>query len=188
MFKEIDDRPGWYASAKWSRNGLGSVQMLYYNNEGDPSATRDGVSAWRTAFWSLGAQTSIGNVSLLAQGLVGETEVNPSWTYDSVTRFWAAYLLAGWECDVWRFAARADIFASDQNEHYWNGSDFESEDGENSEHGTAFTLAATWAPEEWLRLTSEMIFVHSFRRQRERSGDEPASDQLQFQQSVRLYF
>ncbi len=190
MFKEIDDRAGWYAGIKWTNTDLGSVQALYYNNEADASASRDGVFAWRTAFWSVGAQTTIGNVELLAQGMVGETEIKPFWGYDSVTRYWAAYLLAGWECDVWRFAARADIFASDQRVHYFDFHDFEFEnkDGDNGEHGNAFTLAASWAGEDWLRLTTELIFVHSFRRQREITGDEPGSDQLQVQESVRLYF
>jgi hypothetical protein len=188
MFKEIDDRPGWYASLKWSRPDLGSVQALYYDNEADASALRDNVLAWRTAFFSLGAQTKIGDVVLLAQAMAGETEVKPSWAYDSVTRYWSAFVLAGWAYEEWRFAARAEVFASDQREHYFNGVGFENADGDNGEHGHAFTLAATWAGEEWLRLTTELIYVHSFRRQRDVTGDEPDSDQVQLQQSVRVYF
>jgi hypothetical protein len=187
LFKEIDDRPGWYANAKWTRLGLGSVQMLYYNNEADPSAKR-GQFAWRTAFWSLGAQTTIGDVVLLAQAMTGETEINPSWAYDSLTHFWAAYVLAGWQCDAWRFAARADIFESDQRVHYFTGAGFDTEEGANSEHGNAITLAATWSGEEWLRLTTEALFVHSFRPQRAIAGVDPSSDQFQLQESVRLYF
>ena len=190
MFKELDDRAGWYAGAKWTNADLGSVQALYYDNEADASRVRDNVIAWRTEFFSLGAQTKISNVVVLAQALAGETEVKPFWGYDAVTRFWSAYVLAGWECDVWRFAARAEMFGSDQREHYFDfgGSDWENEDGDNGEHGHAFTFAATWAGEEWMRLTTELIFLHSFRRQRDVLGDLASSDQLQIQQSLRLYF
>jgi hypothetical protein len=190
MFKEIDDRAGWYASVKWTREDLGTVQALYYDNEADASRFRDGVIAWRTAFFSLGAQTTIGDVVLMAQGLAGETEVKPFWGYDAVTRYWSAYLLAGWACDDWRFAARAEIFASDQREHYFDFGSFDwvNADGDNGEHGNAFTFAATWAGEEWLRLTTEFIFLHSFRRQRAVTGDDPSSDQVQIQQSARFYF
>ncbi len=187
LFKEIDDRPGWYASAKWTHADLGSVQMLYYNNEADPSALR-GQFAWRTAFWSLGAQTTVGGVAFLAQAMTGETEIEPSWAYDSLTTFWSAYILAGWQCDAWRFAARAEVFASDQKEHYFNGAGFTDHKGEGSEHGNAFTLAATWARKDWLRLTTELLYVHSFRPQRESMGVDANSDQLQLQESVRFYF
>jgi hypothetical protein len=64
----------------------------------------------------------------------------------------------------------------------------ENADSGNGQHGHAFTLAATWAGEEWLRLTTELIYVHSFRRQRDVTGDEPNSDQVQLQQSARVYF
>ena len=107
MYKEIDDRMGWYGGVTWRRADVGSVSALYYDNRADPAAVRDQI-AWRTEFWSLAAQTQIGNVTILAQGMSGETEIAPFAPIGPVvltsdlTRFDAAYVLAGWKLGDWR--------------------------------------------------------------------------------------
>jgi hypothetical protein len=158
---EIDGRPGWYAGASWDQAGLGKIQMLRYDNEADPTAVREQI-AWRTDFWSLGAQTQIGELVLLAQGMTGHTLIRPSPFFFSDTAFKAAYLLAGWTIgEDWRVAGRFDVFSTDQKNP---GPPTESE------HGNALTAALNYFPRDWLRLTAEAIRVDSTRAEREASG------------------
>ena len=37
-FLEIDKRVGWYAGASWDEIGIGHLDVLYYNNDADPTA------------------------------------------------------------------------------------------------------------------------------------------------------
>ena len=177
---EIDKRAGWYAGASWEENGLGRVEILRYDNEADPAATRIQV-AWLTEFWSAAATTEIGNVVLMAQGMRGRTYIKPSPFFYSDTYFESAYLLAGWYVteDI-RLAARADVFSADEDRP---GSSIHL-----SEHGHALTLAGNWLPNDWLRLTAEIAHVVSTRRQRLIVGLDPKQSETQFQLSAKVYF
>jgi len=193
MFKEIDDRAGWYGSLSWRREDVGRLNVLRYDNRADPTAVR-GQIAWRTEFWSLGADTQIGDVTILAQALTGETEIAPfapDGDYvlsSSLTKFDSAYILAGWTKGDWRLAARGDVFRTRQLETLIDGAEVEILHGENSEHGYAFTLAATWVPYDWLRLTGETLFLHNNRPQREIEGLPRQSDETQSQLSARVFY
>jgi hypothetical protein len=176
---EIDGRPGWYGAASWDETGLGKFNVIYYNNEANPSAVRKQI-AWRTDFWNVGASTQIGNVTLLAQALTGETLIVPSKFFFSDTRFESAYLLAGWNIsENWRVAARADIFSTDEKRPFPAGN--------LSEHGNALTAAVNYLPYDWLRLTAEAIRVDSTRNQRTAEGLNPHAVENQLQISARFY-
>ena len=47
-FIEIDKRVGWYAGASWDEVGIGHLDILYYNNDADPTAETEQM-AWETA-------------------------------------------------------------------------------------------------------------------------------------------
>ncbi|MFM2043617.1 MAG: hypothetical protein RLY86_2193 [Pseudomonadota bacterium] len=185
MFKEIDDRPGWYAGATWQGEGLGRVSVLYYDNRADPSARR-GQLAWNTRFGSLGLSTEPAEGwTLLAQGMVGTTEIDPNPIVASRTRFAAAYLLAGWELDMvgldgWRVAARWDVFTTRERSRALKP--------ELSEHGYALTTALTWKATDWLRLTGEVLHVDSHRSQRVAVGEPAGAVETQAQLSARILF
>ena len=104
-FKEIDDRPGWYAGTTWHREGMGTLSLLRYDNQANPSAFRQQF-AWHTAFWSAGAEADFDKFVLLSQAMAGETEIDPAPGNRNRTRFQAAYLLAGYGLDNWRVATR----------------------------------------------------------------------------------
>ena len=178
-FMDIDKKPGWYAGASWDENGVGRIEVLRYNNDADPTIIRDGVVAWRTDFWSAGARTNIGPVTLLAQGMRGETYIKPSPFFFSDTYFESAYLLAGYEMGDWRFAARADVFSTDESHR---GTSIKM-----SEHGNAFTAAINWLPYDWLRLTTEWLRVDSTRRQRITDDLDARQVDNQIQLSAKLY-
>jgi len=176
---EIDDKPGWYAAASWDEAGLGKLNLIYYNNQADPSVTYKQV-AWRTDFWNVGVSTNIGNVTLLTQAMTGNTLITPSVTFFSDTEFSAAYLLAGWTIsEAWRVAGRVDVFSN--NEARPNLAT------NLSEHGNALTFAVNYLPYEWLRITAEAIRVESTRRQRTQDGLNPHAVENQLQLSARFY-
>ncbi len=179
IFKEIDNRVGWYTSASLDEAGLGHFEVLRYDNSGKASVDRDEVFAWRTDFWSAGYKTQFGAFSLLVQGLTGETIIAP-YHFTSITDYDAAYVLLGWERDNWRLAGRAEVFDTRERNP---GPDLPF-----SENGYAFTAAVSWLPYDWLRLTGEAIYIDSTRNERAIVGLAPRQSGTQFQLSARLYF
>lgn len=178
-FIEIDKRVGYYAGASWDETGIGHLDLLYYNNDADPMAETSQM-AWETQFWNIGARTELGPITLMAQGMRGETFFQPSPTFWSDTWFESAYLLAGWNIsESWRVAGRAEIFSANELRP---GTGIPM-----SEHGHAFTAAINYLPNDWLRVTGEYIHVESYRRQRTRGGLPPDATEDQFQLSLRFY-
>jgi hypothetical protein len=177
---EIDGRPGWYANASWDETGIGHVDLIHYDNEANPSAVKLDTIAWRTDFWDLGLSSQLGNVTLLAQGMTGETLIRPSAFFYSDTTFRSAYLLAGWTINAdWRAAARFDVFLTDE--------DRPGAGVNESEHGNAITAAINYLPSDWLRLTAEAVRIGSTRAQRNLDALSPRAIETQLQFSARLY-
>src|SRR5579859_4688017 len=155
-FTEIDNTPGWYAGLSWKHEDWGRLDLLYYDNEADPHAFQHEF-AWRTKFVSVGASTNIGGVTVLSQVMSGDTTIQPGgegYTSD----FQAAYLLLGYRLGDWRVAARGDVFATESQD--------KDPDARLGEHGTAETVAVSWQPIQYLKLTLEGLRVASFRTQR----------------------
>ena len=176
-FRQIDGNPGWYATASWERPDLGRLTALYYDNNADPAAP----GAWHTKFWSAGASTQFGNVVVMAQGMVGSTEIHPVSYFTSSTDFRAAYLLAGWEQKQFRYALRLDDFGTSTQPS--------GALPEPGEHGTAVTAAVTWKPRRWMRIISEVLYVDSWRPQRLLYDDTPAqAKETQVQLALRVSF
>jgi hypothetical protein len=177
-FQEIDGVPGWYAGVTWRAAGYGSATVLHYDNGAVPTAT-NGQFAWHTQFWSLGAETKIAPFVVMAQLMAGSTEFAPGGR-SSLTNFEATYLLVGWERGDWRLAARFDQFSTDG---YAPGGTIDL-----SELGYAGTVALTWRPRSWLRITGEVLHVASNREQRELEGLPLATQGTQAQIAVRLFY
>jgi hypothetical protein len=184
MFKEIDGRVGYYARAAWKRESW-RVEALRYDNRADPAAF-DEQFAWRTEFWSAGAEARCDNVVVIAQALAGETELAPFPGFNRIVEFWSVFVLAGWERDQWRLAARAELFGADGTSHM--GLDTHLNAVNYGEYGHAFTLAAAWLPEKWLRISAEALFIDSYRPQRRVTGLEADSAEALLQLGARVYF
>lgn len=176
-FSEIDDNPGWYAGLSWKHEDWGRLDLLYYDNEADPSAYSHEY-AWHTKFVSAGANTSFGGVTLLAQVMSGDTTVQPDADDAYTTDFQAAYLLAGYRFGDWRVAARFDAFATEAQNF----------DERLSEHGTSETLAVSWQADEYLKLTLEGLRVDSWRTQRLAYGLSPGQVDHQVQLGAKFSF
>jgi hypothetical protein len=178
-FKEIDHRAGWYAGASVRQDGLGRLTGLYYDNRANPNAFAGNDFAWRTKFGSLGLETDIGDVVLLAQVMSGDTTIEPVQNLFFTTDFKAAYLLAGYYFGDFRVAGRVDFFTTVNHSPVGNGS---------GEHGRALTLAGSWNPVPWLRLSTELIHVDSSNSDRLAAGLNPRASEFQAQFLTRIAF
>jgi hypothetical protein len=177
---QIDGRTGWYAAAQWDEAAIGKLNFIAYDNEADPTATYDGTIAWRTAFQDVGFSTQSGRLTLLAQGMMGQTAIRPSPFFTSDTHFSAGYVLFGWNLDEnRRVAGRVDLFGT--TEHMRNGAPG------THESGNALTAAVSYLPYDWLRITAEGIRVDSTRNDRRALGLPARAVEDQAQLSVRLY-
>lgn len=178
---QIGSSPGWYGGVAWRGDDIGRVMILHYDNEADPTAFRSGEVGWRTKFNSAGAEIDVGDFVVLTQAMIGTTEIDPSPTFHSLTKFRSAYVLVGRVFGDWTVAARAEAFDTHE-EHAVVTSP------ELSEHGHAGTFAVSWRPRRWLRLTGEALHVDSYRLDRINEGLSPRAVENQYQFSVRLFF
>jgi hypothetical protein len=176
LFRELDNRAGWYVGAAWSLAGIGKLSLYRYDNDADAMITRGNASGWRTDFWSAGWETHAGAWSVLAQGLAGRTVI-AFLGGSAATKFESAYALAAYDIDSdWRVAARAEIFGT-----------MAGPDSPYSEHGHAFTAAVSWTPKAWIRVTGEIIALDSTRGERTFFGMSPQQSQTQFQLNGRFF-
>ena len=183
MFTEIDGRPGWYAGLTWQMPGAGKLSVLHYDNEGDPNHTSGSNTAWDTRFWSYGARTNWDELTLIAQGLQGQTVVGTrnglSYTFFQSAFLLASYDLAGLGAEDWRASLRGDVFAT---RHPAATPSVLNEDGH------ALTVALSWQHFDWLRLTGEMIAMQSRREEYLRGGFAgPVADQHMLQFSAKVF-
>ena len=86
----------------------------------------------------------------------------------------------GWERDEWRAAVRAEEFHTRTHNSLWLSP-------ATSELGSAFIAAVSWLPNDWLKLTGELVALTSERGERALSGLSARQDETQFQLSARVY-
>jgi hypothetical protein len=179
-FKEIGGQPGWYAGASLRQDDLGRLTALYYDNRANPTLFNGSDFGWRTKFTSIGLETGIGDVVLLAQGMAGSTEIDPVPNFRSVTDFQSAYLLAGYYFGDFRIAGRVDVFATQVHTRPGGSGP--------GEHGGALALSGSWNPVRWLRLSTELMHVESSSGQRIAAGLSPRASETQVQFVTRISF
>lgn len=178
LFDEIDNRPGWYGGATWAMPGIVKLSVIRYDNDGDPRDKTARDSAWDTRFWSLGARSDWQGVTLIAQALRGDTVVaGPGFV--SHTKFQSAFLLASYDWNNWRISAREEAFATRK---------VAATNTNFNEDGDAFTGAVSYAPQPWLRLTGELIALHSRRGEYVTAGLPYDRNDTQFQFSTRFFY
>jgi hypothetical protein len=176
LFREIDNRAGWYAGLSWSQPAFGKAEIYRYDNEADPSAVRGDNNAWRTRFWSAGWETFAGPFAILAQGLTGDTTVEPVPGFYAETKFRSAYVLVSYDIGDWRLAGRAETFQTR----------IATPPSLLDEDGTALTAALSWRPRDWLRMTAEVVEIDSKRNERLLESLDPNQSGTQFLLGVRL--
>ncbi|UPG90959.1 OprO/OprP family phosphate-selective porin [Luteibacter aegosomaticola] len=175
-YQSVGGRTGWYADAGWASPRGFQLRVLRYENRADPAASRlyngdEHLYAWRTHFWSLGAELETGPVTWIAQDMDGDTEACPPYRCFRY-RFQSAFLLAGWNRGAWRPTLRYETFRT------WA----------DGERGHALTAALNWRPLDWLRLTAEWLRVDASRAGRLDFGLAPRERGNQVQLLARLLY
>ncbi len=189
MFDEIDHRIGWYAGLAWQMPGIGKFSVVRYDNQGDPAMKTFNDTAWDTRFWAFGARTQVDDLVLIAQQLTGYTSVVARGVLQ-ITKFQSGFVLASYglgslstdevNLDDWRFSMRADLF---QTRKPWMVTSPMHEDGR------AVTAALSWQGVDWLRVTGEVMMLHSRRGQYVAAGVPSGGlGQSQFQLDLRYFF
>lgn len=181
LFREIDNRAGWYAGINLRSPGTGGLSVLYYDNNADPTAI-DLVRAWRTQFWSVGVDLRLApGLQMLAQAMVGKTRVDPNPQNRRDTDFHAAYVMVGYTKGDWTFGARADLFGSTEETLAARPTRF-------GEHGHAMTWAVSRRLDDHASVTLELLHGKSHRAQRRLFGEavDQAGTQMQTALRIRL--
>jgi hypothetical protein len=155
LFHEIDHRPGYYVGAQARYLDRAVLEVLHYDNRGDPRVAAPAIRdfAWDTVFDAAALRLETANEwTVLLQALDGRTVIVPftwlTWEYESqsalLARRFGAHLVA----------ARYDRFAVE-----FNGDPHAA----GSEDGHAWSLAYSYEPDdhwrfalEWLRVRSEV--------------------------------
>jgi hypothetical protein len=185
-FVELDGRWGYYAALRWTYLDWSEVRLLHYDNLGDPAVVENGQWAWRTRFdhlawhWRPAAGTDV-----LAQALLGDTEMDGFTGPLVYARFWAAYILVSQELGRHRLSARLDAFGVRDGDP--------TPDDPNQEHGAGATAAyfyrfpAGHLGMEW-RLGAELSLIRSARPARRLLGEVERRTEAAAQLCAQLRF
>lgn len=111
-FLEIDDRPGFYATAAWRFRSTMEIALGHYDNRADPLAFGGGQAGWRTKFSVAGLHwRPARGTDVIAQYLEGNTLVGRRGEPRSADNDFAAwYVLASRRWGDQRFAVRYERF------------------------------------------------------------------------------
>ena len=179
LFKEIDNRPGYYLGAHLRY--LDRVELRYtrYDNRADPEAFDAGINdfAWLTTFDSVGLRVeTAGGWTLIAQWLGGKTEIEPESGYEE-WEFSSTFALLSKAVGRHRFSVRADWFDTDHVETSWSPP--------SEETGDALTAGYTFERDDHWSCAVEALQVKSDVSQRVLLGETTRATERQLQLLVR---
>ena len=166
VFREIDDRLGFYVGANYAYNSPAKTRfelaVLHYDNQGDPLVIRSGQYSWRTRFNHVSLRLQgVGKWEFSAQWLGGDTLMGPNAVNLDYS---AVYLLATHPLGPGTVAFRVDQFDTRERPEDVIRTDV------NSEDGRALAVAYHWRISPSLSLVSEALVVDSDRPARRALG------------------
>lgn len=181
FFKEIDDRIGYYVGAEiaWPNDSV--VRVLHYDNRGDPDDASATEPAWRTRFDAVGIRGALpGEVTLIAQGMWGDTEVGPQGTGQGVflAEYWSYFGLGSCKIGRNRFTVRYDRMRVD-TVRGWSFFD-------SAQDATGWTVAYMFDLNERWQFAIEGMQISGRLAQRKLFGADPKATEEQVQLAVRL--
>ncbi len=174
-------RPGFYAKLAWDLPVPVHLEVLHYDNNGNPEAVNSNLEwGWRTIFNNVGMVAEFADGwQARAQALAGHTrmgfEMSGADWID--TRFRSAYGMVTRHLERGAISARFDLFDTRNS-----GSAVTSE---NDEDGWAATIAARRSLNRVMTAFVEFLHVESSRDARARLALAPHQSQNQFQLALR---
>lgn len=178
VFREVDGRPGFYGGVSWRRADRLELRLLGFDSRGTKAGFERNQYAWRTRFAVAGVDAKLGpSFEILAQGMLGRTEMGPS---DQVNaRFSTAFALLSFTSGRLRLTARGEVFRVEDEDGYLAEDD-------NRERGHALTAAALFRVGASHRVALELLRVVSDRPARAGAGLAPKRTETQAQLSFRV--
>ena len=178
LFAEIDDRPGYYVGAQARYLDRVILNLLHYDNRGDPTVFEPELRdfAWLTKFDAAALRVETGNGwTVIVQALDGETYIAPGgywldWLYDSQSALIAK-----------RTGAHMLALRYDQFEVEFLG----NEAIPGSEDGDAWTVAYSWDRGGPWRFALEWLQVKSDVPARLTLGENPLATETKLEFSAR---
>jgi len=155
LFREIDNRAGYYVGGEARYLDRVTLLALHYDNRADPEANNalTGAFAWETRYDSVGvrAQTESGWTAII-QWLQGHTSIEPDEQYLR-WRFYSQFALLSYQRGRHTVSARYDEFGVDSGAPL----DLGDEDGHAWTVAYLFDQSTHWRfALEWLHVTSEV--------------------------------
>ena len=179
LFKEIDDRPGYYVGAHLRYLDRVELRYLRYDNRADPERFDAGINdfAWLTYFDSIGLRIETANGwTLISQWLGGETIIEPESGYES-WEYSATFALISKAIGPHRVSVRADWFDVDHYETSYPPGDRES--------GSAWTAGYSFERDEHWNFAVEALQIRSDVSSRAWIGEPANATERQLQVQVR---
>jgi hypothetical protein len=163
VLREIDDRPGAYASLGYAHDDRLDVAVMHYDNRGDPLRLVNGQYSWHTRFDHLALQLRVADDwELISQVMRGDTLMGPAAVQ---VDFSSWYLLVSRKFGSGLVTLRHDRFRTGEN-------DMLPADA-NGERGHAWSLAYRIPLPRRFTLVAEALRVESDRPARSLIGVTP---------------
>ena len=180
VFRELDNRLGYYLAANYAYSGALELAAMHYDNRGDPLVLRSGQYSWRTRFDHLSLRwRGLGKWEFAAQALKGDTLMGPS----AVSLDYSAwYLLLSHPWGPGTATLRFDRFGAQEREGDILRTD------PNSEDGRALALAYNWNITPAVSLVSELLAVQSDRPARRLTGQASEQNERSLTVALRWHF
>jgi hypothetical protein len=158
-FREIDDRPGYYAGAGWTYAHWLEVNVLHYDNRAEPTAIRKRQIAWQTRFDHVSVELNLPEAFRLSgQYLIGDSFIDNKVTgFSSDVDYAAWFVMLSRLIGQHRLAARFERFEVDDLDRF-------KESVHNSdETGYSWMLSWRYQLTRELQVGTEWLQIHSER-------------------------
>lgn len=157
-FKEIDHRSGYYATVAYQYLDWLSIQLMDYDNKGDPKGFAEGQWAWDTRFHHVALKLKQQQHTLLAQYMRGQTIMGYVPFHDLIADFSSWYVLYSQQFSIGQLHLRYDQF---------DITDLDNKAADpNQEDGHAFAIAWQQPLTPQLDVTGEWLQQRSTRASR----------------------
>jgi hypothetical protein len=178
VFREIDDRMGFYGGGNYAYSDRVEFTAMRYDNRGDPLKIERGQYSWHTRFDHLSLRLQLPQQwELLAQTIRGDTLMGPNAVRMD---FSAWYLLGSHPLGRGLMTLRQDRFRTVDRDRV--------PDDANGECGHAWTVAYRLPLRESLNLISEAMWIESNRSARGLIGESARQIERSLNVAIRWSF